>query len=815
MAQAPEIMIKEKDLKDGNLPIESYNGPYNIDLEIEVDRIAGQYSEHKDLIRNAYHYANYYHQTQIRDTGDMYIAHPVSVAKILAEYKVDYELITAAILHDVYEDHDGHVTLNDLEEKFGRGVRMLCEGATKMSVYTEELRYKAFLREEQQRRKLEEAGVSDSSDSKQSFIPWRETEEGLRLRKKAKIQDNFATLRKIYLTMKENPRVILLKLADRLHNTRTIEGFKEEKKRRRRSQETLDYYAPLATRLGIWTIKAELEDTSLKYVDPEGYEQTKLELERERALRHDNISRTVEELEKKIREAGLEAEIVVKPKHLYSVYRKKQRTGRDISQIYDIDAININVPTVADCYAVLGVVHSVFIPQPDKMSDYIANPKNNNYRAFHTTIKGCGNQFVEVQITDTAQARINEWGVLAKYYYRDSAQQITNDPSELIRELQSWITAISECNELAADDQDFIDIMCSDGMATTISVFTPPNGEVKDLKEDSVAMDAAYKVHTNMGDTAVRALVNKEPSSLDRKLRSGDFVEIVTKKEDELTPEEIEEKFTQRRALYFKCATRSAKNGIVKWLAKQDRSLNIDVGKVEFCRTLISMNIASLQHDEKFVKRVAARCGLTDADSMFFSLGCLSLKPSKLREVLEQEQVKAPVSQKSPSKKNKHARRMQQAGTVVLASKIEAKVFYGGCCAPLPGDQIKGYLTSTNDVVRVHTADCPELKKHLKANPDRYVEVKWGNNAGNSVFKAPAGFRMRGRLRKRLTSDVIDVFDNENAPILHFEFDNVNEDSETQFRIIFLAPSADYVAEKQKILESISDITSVVRLEKI
>ncbi|MCR5662520.1 MAG: HD domain-containing protein, partial [bacterium] len=623
------------------------------------------------------------------------------------------------------------------------------------------------------------------------------------------------TLRKIYTTFSENPRVILLKLADRLHNTRTIDGFKDANKRRRRSQETLDYYAPLATRLGIWSMKAELEDTSLKHVDPDGYEKTREELERERANRHDNIASTAKKLEDSIRAAGLEAEIVIKPKHLYSVYRKKQRTGRDINQIYDIDAININVPTVSDCYTVLGVVHSVFIPQPDKMSDYLANPKTNNYRAFHTTVKGVGNQFVEVQITNTAQARVNEWGVLAKYYYSDSAQHITEDPSELIKELQSWISAITECNELADNDQDFIDIMCSDGMATTISVFTPPNGEVKNLKEDSVAIDAAYKVHTRMGDTASGVLINKEPSSLDRKLRSGDFVEIFTKKEEDLSPEELEEKFNERRALYYKSATRAAKTGITKWLAKQDRKLNIEAGKAELCRTLISLNIASLQHNEDFVRRVAARCGMPDAENLYFALGCLSVKQAKLKEVIEQEQVKVTVPKaKSLAKQKKHAR-MQQAGTVVLASNMEARVFYGGCCSPLPGDPIKGFRTKTNDVVRVHSADCPELKKHLEANPDRYVEVKWDNNAVGSIFKAPAGFRMKGRLRPRLTSDVIDVFDTERAPILHFEFDNVNEDSETQFKITFLAPSAEYVAEKQKALENISDITSVVRLDKV
>ena len=625
------------------------------------------------FVHKAYDVAAKAHANQRRKSGEPYIIHPLGVATILAELQMDETTLAAAFLHDVVEDTE--TTLDQLKEMFGVKVADLVDGVTKLG-------------------KIEYISKEDQQ---------------------------IENYRKMFLAMAKDIRVIMIKLADRLHNMRTMK-YMPVHKQQSISRETMEVYAPLAHRLGIYTIKWELEDLAFRYMEPEIYydlvEQVKVKRREREAMIHEAIAEIKEHLD----EQHIKCEIQGRPKNFYSIYKKMQRDHKELSEIYDLLAIRVLVDTVADCYGTLGVVHSLWRPIPGRVKDYIAVPKSNMYQSLHTTVLYHNGQPLEIQIRTFEMHRISEFGIAAHWRYKESGGK-SNMPSGGDKDFEaklSWLRQLLEWHKDMSDSRDFVNTVKMDVFADEVFVFTP-RGDVIDLPVGSVPIDFAYRIHTDVGNRCVGAKVNGRIVPLDYKLSNGDIVEVITSKQAT----------GPSRDWMNIVGSSDTRNKIRSWFKKERREENIAKG-----REMLEKETKRLGYDIKVLlkadklKTVAASFRLDGEEALYASVGyggvTLNGVMSKLVELYKKEQkltVTKDLSQLLAELKPRRSKAKASHGILVKGEEgIMVKL--ARCCNPIPGDPVIGYITRGSGI-SVHRTDCPNV---LSNNPDeqrRLIEVSW------------------------------------------------------------------------------------------
>ena len=625
------------------------------------------------FVHKAYDVAAKAHANQRRKSGEPYIIHPLGVATILAELQMDETTLAAAFLHDVVEDTE--TTLDQLKEMFGVKVADLVDGVTKLG-------------------KIEYISKEDQQ---------------------------IENYRKMFLAMAKDIRVIMIKLADRLHNMRTMK-YMPVHKQQFISRETMEVYAPLAHRLGIYTIKWELEDLAFRYMEPEIYydlvEQVKVKRREREAMIHEAMAEIKEHLD----EQHIKCEIQGRPKNFYSIYKKMQRDHKELSEIYDLLAIRVLVDTVADCYGTLGVVHSLWRPIPGRVKDYIAVPKSNMYQSLHTTVLYHNGQPLEIQIRTFEMHRISEFGIAAHWRYKESGGK-SNMPSGGDKDFEaklSWLRQLLEWHKDMSDSRDFVNTVKMDVFADEVFVFTP-RGDVIDLPVGSVPIDFAYRIHTDVGNRCVGAKVNGRIVPLDYKLSNGDIVEVITSKQAT----------GPSRDWMNIVVSSDTRNKIRSWFKKERREENIAKG-----REMLEKETKRLGYDIKVLlkadklKTVAASFRLDGEEALYASVGyggvTLNGVMSKLVELYKKEQkltVTKDLSQLLAELKPRRSKAKASHGILVKGEEgIMVKL--ARCCNPIPGDPVIGYITRGSGI-SVHRTDCPNV---LSNNPDeqrRLIEVSW------------------------------------------------------------------------------------------
>lgn len=625
------------------------------------------------FVHKAYDVAAKAHANQRRKSGEPYIIHPLGVATILAELQMDETTLAAAFLHDVVEDTE--TTLDQLKEMFGVKVADLVDGVTKLG-------------------KIEYISKEDQQ---------------------------IENYRKMFLAMAKDIRVIMIKLADRLHNMRTMK-YMPMHKQQSISRETMEVYAPLAHRLGIYTIKWELEDLAFRYMEPEIYydlvEQVKVKRREREAMIHEAMAEIKEHLD----EQHIKCEIQGRPKNFYSIYKKMQRDHKELSEIYDLLAIRVLVDTVADCYGTLGVVHSLWRPIPGRVKDYIAVPKSNMYQSLHTTVLYHNGQPLEIQIRTFEMHRISEFGIAAHWRYKESGGK-SNMPSGGDKDFEaklSWLRQLLEWHKDMSDSRDFVNTVKMDVFADEVFVFTP-RGDVIDLPVGSVPIDFAYRIHTDVGNRCVGAKVNGRIVPLDYKLSNGDIVEVITSKQAT----------GPSRDWMNIVGSSDTRNKIRSWFKKERREENIAKG-----REMLEKETKRLGYDIKVLlkadklKTVAASFRLDGEEALYASVGyggvTLNGVMSKLVELYKKEQkltVTKDLSQLLAELKPRRSKAKASHGILVKGEEgIMVKL--ARCCNPIPGDPVIGYITRGSGI-SVHRTDCPNV---LSNNPDeqrRLIEVSW------------------------------------------------------------------------------------------
>lgn len=668
--------------------------------------------EHVAFVDAAYEYAASLHKDQVRKSGEPYIIHPIQVAGILAQLHMDPETIVAGYLHDVVEDTDA--TITDLQQKFGDNVALIVNGVTKLGK-----------------------------------IEYKSSQEQL--------AENH---RKLLLAMSKDIRVIIVKLADRLHNMRTLQHLRPEKQRRI-SAETLEIYAPLAERLGISTIKWELEDTSLRYLNPEQYHRIAHLMDSRRDERLEYIRDAIDYITNATDELGYHnVKIYGRPKHIYSVYRKMVDKKKQFDEIYDLLAIRIEVNTIPETYAVLGIIHSKWTPIPGRFKDYIALPKANGYQSLHTTVIGPEGKRLEIQIRTHEMHRIAEYGVAAHWAYKegnfDGANVQSNDQQKL-----NMIQGILELQKESKDADDFMDSVKGDLFTDRVFAFTP-KGDVYELPKGAGPLDMAYTIHTEIGHKTTGARVNGKMVPLNYELKTGDIVEIITSNTTRPS-----------RDWFNIVSTRRARNKIRQYFRKQNREENIEAGK-----TLIVDFLQNEGFDpdeiltEENEERTISKLHVMSIPDMFASLGFGDLAPqgvaNKLTEVkraemeadrIEQQQRELLEEHKQMDVSSKFTQKRSNSSSegVMIQGVDGLLVRLSHCCTPIPGDEIVGYITKGRGV-SVHRADCPNVRD-AENNGQRLIEVSWENPDGERP-NYDADLTISGNNRNGLLNDVIKVANN-------------------------------------------------------
>lgn len=617
-------------------------------------------------VTKAYHAAEEAHKEQHRVSGEPYILHPLAVAQILADMKIDTTTITAALLHDVVEDTA--CTLDDLRREFGREVAFLVDGVTKLS----------------------------------------------RLNYRTKEDQQLNSMRKMFLAMAKDVRVVVIKLADRLHNMRTLRYMRSDKQKRI-AQETLEIFAPLAHRLGIFNIKWELEDLSFRYLEPDKYYDLVDQMKQKRHVREEIVNEAIDVLRKALDDAHTHCEINGRPKHFYSIYKKMKKDNRDLSQVYDLFAIRVIVDDVKDCYGVLGIVHSLWKPLPYRFKDYIAMPKPNNYQSLHTTVIGTRGQPVEIQIRTWEMHHIAEYGVAAHWRYKEGNQTANKDAFD---EKMGWLRNLLEWQD-TSNPQEFVNALKLDAFSDEVFVFSP-RGDVIDLPQGAIPIDFAYRIHTDVGHRCVGAKINGKIVPLDYRLKNGDIVEIITSK-------------TGKPSLDWLniVGSSESRSKIRNWFKKENREENIEKGLEALERECKRLN-----HDWKTLNvggrlgRVAKQMNAGSEDDLAAAVGyggfavntvlikLLELQKKDLQKQEEQNTSLVMLEKLKPRKPVKHS------GTGILVKgEPGLLVRLAKCCSPVPGDPIIGFITRGRGV-SVHRADCPNVT-HGQSDVDRLIDVEW------------------------------------------------------------------------------------------
>lgn len=617
-------------------------------------------------IERAYYFAKSAHEGQKRQSGEDYFIHPSAVAEILVDLGLDTDTIIASLLHDVIEDTIH--TAEEIESEFGHQVVMLVNGVTKLN----------------------------------------------RLNFKTKEEEQAENLRRMFLAMSNDIRVIIIKLADRLHNMRTL-SFKNEDSQKRIATETLDIYAPIAARLGIASVKGELEDLSLRYLHPDDYYFIAEKVAQKKVERQGDVVQLSRELEEMLAELGIEGDINGRPKHFYSIYRKLQK-GKTFEQIYDLIALRIIVHDVKDCYAVLGAIHTKWKPLPGRFKDYISVPKANMYQSLHTTVLTSYGSPFEIQIRTYDMHRIAEFGIAAHWKYKEG--NVSGAPNSFDDNKLAWIRSVMELQDEISDSREYLDSLKMDLYADQVFVFTP-TGDVVNLPNGSTGIDFAYSVHSAVGNKCVGIKINSRMVPIDTKLDNGDVVEVITSNNS---------KGPSMDWLKF-VITPSAKSKIKAFFRKEMREENVKKGKeiLERAAKHKGFDLGELSSAVSWKEQMRQRFNVNTAEEMYAMIGFGEMSEvqviNKLIECYTKEhpELKENVEIKTKTPQT----RKKGDGGILIAGADGMKIRFSHCCTPLPGDKIVGYV-SRNRGVTVHRADCPNLKN---LEPERLIEAQWSGDS--------------------------------------------------------------------------------------
>ncbi len=646
-----------------------------------MDRLVEKFSQHYTeeqtaLFEKAVEFAKRVHANQRRESGEPYYIHPEAVAEIVMDMGMDAPSVTAAILHDVVEDGED-VTIEVIEKAFGKEIARLVDGVTKLTI-----------------------------SGKQTYI--------------TKKQEQAENLRKLFLAIAADVRVVIIKLADRLHNMRTI-AYCNPYKRARKAKETLEVYAPLAHRFGMGALKGEMEDLSFLNLMPDEYAEIKREFAEQQAERTELLESAMQDIQTKLKEAGIEAKISGRPKHLYSVYRKMQRQNSNINEVYDLIAIRVIVDSVNDCYAALGVIHATWKPLPGRFKDYIATPKPNLYRSLHTTLLAPNGIPFEVQIRTQEMHETAEYGIAAHWMYKEGRAQ-----QSILDKKTSWLRQVIEAKDTTEDSMEFVDNILKDFLSEYVFVLTP-RGEIIDLPKDSTPLDLAYRIHTNIGHHCQHAKVNGNLVRLDYKLQTNDVVEIITSN-SQVGPS---------RDWLNIVKTQSARNKIRQWFKKENREENIQRGRemLEEAAKRHGVQLYTLMKPE-YCADVLKRFNMNSIDDVYSSVGFGGLSSGQVLhrflELQKKDDKQAAIAQQlaTGTIRPEKAKASVPVNGIIVRGDPGMAVRFGNCCNPLPGDDIIGYITRGRGV-SVHRADCTNAQ-NLRAEEDRIIDVEWAVNAKSS-----------------------------------------------------------------------------------
>ena len=708
-----------------------------------------------DIIEKAYNFASEAHKSQKRESGEPYIIHPIDVAEILAELGMDTNTIAAGLLHDVLEDTD--CTYKEMSDMFNEEIASLVNGVTKLG----KIEYKS--KQEQQ-------------------------------------ADN---VRKMLLAMAKDIRVIIIKLADRLHNMRTLK-FMSKEKQKLKAKETLDIYAPLAHRLGMSKIKWELEDLSFRYLHEEEYYDLVRQIAEKRVEREAYISSIIDDLYKNLEESGIDSDIEGRPKHFYSIYRKMVNKSKTIEQIFDLTAIRILVNSVKDCYGVLGIVHTIYKPIPGRFKDYIAMPKPNMYQSLHTTVIGPQGKTFEIQIRTFDMHKTAEYGIAAHWKYKEG--DAGEDKEKGFEKKLAWLRDMLEWQKETSDAEEFMEGFKIDLFSDEIFVFTP-KGVVINLASGSTPIDFAYRIHTDVGNRCIGAKVNGKIVPLDYKLKTGEIVEIITSQSA---------KGPNMDWLNI-AKSNQAKSKIKSWLKKAKKDENINKGKELLEKELRKQGVvlSEITKGDSY-ERLAKRYNLHNSDDIYAAVGVGSISASAFVSRLKEENLGDKVKQSDEEiaknieehiAKSDRVSKNESSYGITVKGESNLMIRFARCCNPVPGDEIQGYITKGRGV-SVHRTDCSNLKSLIDYDPNKVVDVSWGMSKGASYV---AEVRVKSGDRMGVLSDIMKVITDSG---LHLNALNANsaKGNEALINIKVKIDSVEQLRELMKKIRRLKGVTDVFRV---
>jgi GTP diphosphokinase / guanosine-3',5'-bis(diphosphate) 3'-diphosphatase len=689
-----------------------------------------------DMIARAYHFSEKAHKGQKRASGEEYIAHCVEVAKILIDLHLDTISIVSGLVHDVVEDT--LISLPELRDAMGEEIANIVDGVTKIGK------------------------VQFRSNTEQQV-------------------ENY---RKLLLSMAQDARVILIKLADRLHNMRTLEHLRPDK-RRRIALETREIYAPLAHRLGMATIRWELEDLTFKHLEPDAYRELAKKVADRRAEREEHIEALRKPLEDELRTAGIPCEVYGRPKHLWSIHRKMVQRGRPYDEIYDLMAIRVISDTVANCYHALGVIHNRWTPLQERFHDYIATPKSNMYRSLHTTIFGPGGRLYEIQIRTHEMHRTAEHGIAAHWRYKEGGKSSINEVDETL----SWFRQVLEWQQDTREPEEFMEFLRIDLFQDEIFVFTP-KGDVKQLPKTSTPIDFAFAVHTEVGLRCAGARVNGRIAPLSKELKNGDTVEVITDPRHK----------PSRDWLAF-VKTARARQKIRQWIKQEESQASINLG-----RELLDRELRKARKEkpgEADMARAAEELNLPNFDYVLSALGRGEIGPSAiLKELYPGEEV---APERPPTMMERIVERVTGSGRGVRIQGLEnMMVRYSQCCQPVPGDEVIGYITRGRGI-SIHRVDCPNVL-NLSEHPERRVEIQWEAETGERFF---VRLVVEGDDRRGLLSEIATAISDTGTNIQSAEIKAVEGGMNGNFAV-----EVTDLAHLKKVMKSIRRVKGVLSVDR-
>lgn len=689
--------------------------------------------EEIEQIEKAYLFAKRLHEGQYRISEEPYIIHPVEVAKILVGLKVDSHTLQAAFLHDILEDTDTQP--EEIEKLFGKDVLTLVQGVTKLG----KLQFKS--KEERQ-------------------------------------AENF---RRLFIAMASDIRIVFLKLADRLHNMRTL-NFMTTVKQQKIARETLDIFAPLANRLGIYKIKAELEDLSLRYLEPDKYFEIARLVSQTKASREETVKILIDKITADVKKAGINAQITGRAKHYYSIYSKMKRLNIAFHDLYDITAVRVIVDTEKECYEVLGLIHSQFKPIPGRFKDYIAMPKGNMYQSLHTSVIGPRSKPLEVQIRTWEMHEVAEYGIAAHWRYKEKGSQKANNPTDM---QFSWMRKLVEYDKDMSSAEDYVNSVKIDLFSDQVFAFTP-NGDVFDLPRNATPVDFAYRIHSEVGNKTVGALINGRIAQLDTKLHNGDIVEILTSK----TP-------APRLDWLNFVVTKQASSKIKQWFKKNNREEHIEVGKDNLERELTKAVFDDYVKSGEFDK-VAKQMNYLSAEDLFAALG---YGETTLNKIINK--LKKPEPVKTPETAFHGTTRKKSEKDIIGLEGLMYSI--ARCCSPIPGEPIVGVVTRAKGVT-VHRMDC-QMLEHIE--PERLMDIRWSGDNVNKTYNTT--IRIETAEKQGLLKDIIAAVSDNGTNI---NYANVKSKS-GKVGIIELGIELDNINTLKKVILSIQAIPDVYSVKRI